>query len=731
MVSGAPSQNRAISQTIPRPSPQTRAGFIVWAPFWLAVGIGLWFGLRHEPGAAFYWLCASVSLGGYAAFFLLPRFPGRMPWPIAERLGFAALSLGLIAAGVLIVGLRSSLVAAPVLDFRYYGPITGRVVAIDRSARDRMRITLDKVVLKNTAPHRTPGKVRLSRHEGRALPEPGAYVMLTGHLGPPPGPASPGAFDFRLQAWFEGLGAVGYSRTPIMHVAPSDQGPVMMLHRTRMQLSAAIQARIGGQAGAVAAALMTGDRSGISEHTNEIMRISGLYHIISISGLHMSMLAAFVYATVRIIGSLGLALTVRLIGAVPALAMHKLAAGTALLASAAYLWLSGGGVATERAFIMVAVMLVAILADRRAISLRTVAIAALIVLVATPEALISASFQMSFAATIALVLMVQPWQAVSPRLPKWSHAVLLLALTSVFAGLATTPFAAAHFGRISQYGLLANLLVVPVMGAAVMNMGVIAALLAPIGLEGPPLWIMGMGARWMIRVAKWISGLGGADMLVPLPPPYVIPLLGAGLMLTVLVRCRTLRWHGVRYPAPVMLLGLALLGAALLNWAASERPDILVSDQGDAVGIMTAAGRVISKPSGGAFVVSNWLADDGDGATQRQASERPMWEGGMRLRLASLGTLRIAHATGKYDPGQLQASCKAGAIIIVAGQYPMEKGTDCLIIDDRVLRREGAIAISLKDQPEILSVASMTGQRAWAPARHRPFPPLTGFAESR
>lgn len=720
--------NPAPGRAVPRASAVTRAGFVVWVPFWLSVGIGWWFGLRHEPGFGTYLIAAAVVVAAILACLLLRRLA--LGPVLQERLFLATVSAGLVAAGVLVVGARSHLVAAPVLEFRYYGPIEGRVTGIDRSARDRIRVTLDRVVLRNMAPDRVPKKVRLSLMNATDPPAPGEHVMLTGHLGPPPGPADPQGFDFRRMAWFEGLGAVGYTRTPILRAADPQQGGVMALHRLRMDLSQAIQQRIGGQAGAVSAALMTGDRSGIAEATNEVMRISSLYHIISISGLHMTMLAAFVYGTTRLLGVAALGLGLALLGRTAALPLHKLAATAALVAATGYLWLSGGGVATERAYIMVAVMLAAILFDRRAISLRTVAIAGLIVLVLTPEALVSPSFQMSFAATVVLVLMALPWQAVARHLPKWSHAVLLLLLTSVFAGLATGPIAAAHFGRISQYGLLANMLVVPVMGAAVMNMGVIALLLAPFGLEGLALWIMGMGARWMILVSEWIADLRGADLLVPLPPPLVVPLIGAGMMLAALSRRRLLRVRGWPAPAPVFAAGGALLMLALAVWLTDRRPDVLISAEGNAVGVMTAQGRAVSKPAGGAFAIGNWLADDGDSVPQAVSAGREAWHGPRNLRQAQIargGTgLRLVHATGKFDQQALRRECLPRTIIVTDAPWTAE---GCLVLDLQVLRREGAVAIWLTAQgPRMVTTAQLSGLRRWSRTGHRPFRPLTGFA---
>ncbi|MFD2842162.1 ComEC/Rec2 family competence protein [Paracoccus cavernae] len=296
---------------------------------------------------------------------------------------------------------------------------------------------------------------------------------------------------------------MGYTRSPIMLVEPPSSRSGQIMTRLQMRLSLLVQNEIPGQSGAVAAALMTGDRSGISETTNEIMRISSLYHIISISGLHMSMLAGLAYGSLRFLGALLAARAGRSDWPV-----HKAAALGAFVTAATYLALSGGGVATERAFLMVAVLLLAVLAGKRVISLRNVALVALAILVVAPESLTSASFQMSFAATVALILGHRHWAAVAPFVPPLFKPVAMLLFTSLLAGLATGPFAAAHFGRIAPYGMLANLLAVPVVGIVVMPMGLLATLLAPIGLAGPPLWLMGIGTGWMLGIAESISALG-------------------------------------------------------------------------------------------------------------------------------------------------------------------------------------------------------------------------------
>lgn len=695
-----------------------RAGLLIRAPILVSFGIGLWFSLRFEPGAALYAAAGAGTLLGLWAARRVLRLAdaGRIPWERAEILRMAGLGAALVLSGFLAAGLRLHMVAAPVLEYRYYGPVEGRVVEIDRSARDRMRVTLDRVVLRHTSPDRTPRRVRLSLPPGAELPPTSARVMLTAHLGPPPPPAEPGAFDFRRIAFFAGLGAVGYTRTPVLIVEPS---PPRLLDATaaRLQLSRAMQDRIGGQAGAVASALVTGDRSGIAEATNEVMRDSNLYHIVSISGLHMSMLAAFVYGAIRLalagVQGLGPGLFG---GALAGASLHKLAAVGALAAATLYLWVSGGGVPTERAWVMVAVMLGAVLLDRRAISLRTLAVAALVILYIAPEALVTPGFQMSFAATAALILLFPAWSRGAQILPWVVRGAALLVISSLIAGLATAPIAAAHFNRSAQYGIVANLLVVPVMGSVVMPAGVLAAVLAPLGLAGPALWAMGLGTRWMLWVAELVTGWGGAVMTVPVPDWRVLPLGGAGVaiwLFSLQGAARATRRAGV-----AMLL-LALAGATLL-WMRTQRPDILIAPEAATVGIMTPAGRALSKP-GGAFAADSWLRADGDTVGAGEAGGREGWGGPTAERRARLGGTEVVHLTGKSATGRAEAACRDGAVVVLAARSPSGIKGDCLLIDQSETRRSGARAGWLRHgELHWLTDAEMTGERLWSsPAERR------------
>ncbi len=268
-----------------------RGHLFAWVPVGLSLGIGGYFALRFEPTGPDY---IAVAIFALCLCVLIP-------W-LSEPARPVVVLVVLVALGAGLAGARAHRIAEPVLSYRYYGPVQGRIVTIDRSVSDAVRLTLDRVVLRDTPPRRTPTRVRVSLHgqQGFIEPEPGLTVILTGHLSPPSGPVEPGGFDFQRQAWFDGLGAVGYTRTPVLVLYPADKGAAgLALHRLRMRISAAVQRAVPGEDGAFAAALMTGDRSGMSKATTEALRASNLSHLLAISGLHMGLLTGFVYALVR------------------------------------------------------------------------------------------------------------------------------------------------------------------------------------------------------------------------------------------------------------------------------------------------------------------------------------------------------------------------------------------------------------------------------------------------
>lgn len=662
-----------------------RGSLLPWAPVLIGCGIGLWFEHANEPSTLSYLLSAGVMIGALAVW----RFGPELIQPLA-------LALLCVLAGWLACGVRMWTVDAPVLSFRFYGAVTGRIVGIDRSQSDALRITLDQVWLERTSPARTPQRVRVSlrsKQEGHP-PFPGQTVILTAHLSAPQGPVEPGAFDFRRMAYFAQLGAVGYSTTPLMLWEGAAPG-ARPIDRLRSYMSQGMMEHMPNQAGAFATGAMTGDRSWIRQSTAQDLRDSSLAHLLAISGQNLAFLIAFTFALIRY----GLAL-------IPYVALRvntkKIAACASFFVAAFYLALSGSNVATERAFIMVTVMLGAVILDRKVLTLRSIALAGIIILLWKPESLLDPGFQMSFAATAALIA---GFRALDRKLsatmmPLWAIPAFALFLSSLIGGLSTAPYAAAHFNRYADYGLLANLLTGPVMGLVVMPAGAIAALLAPFGLAAPALWVMEQGARWILFVAQWIAGLDGAVSYIHAPGPWALPLITLAGVWVILVPGR---WR----------LAALLPGCAgFLMWVMAERPPLLIASSGALVGIIGPEGRALSAPRGDGFVAQNWLLNDGDNSTQSAAAMRLGMSGEFGARHFELSGVRGTALKGRAAQERLSEMCQISDFVVIntAVEHPPE---GCLILGPKALRTSGSLALYPQKDGALHVVTAQHKHRVW------------------
>jgi competence protein ComEC len=663
-----------------------------WLAVFVGIGIAIWFALPWEPQMPFYLATAMLALAAGAAALRGPE-----TWRPLAAAGFA-LAIGIIAAGW-----RAHDIRAPMLEFRYYGPIEGRLVEVDRSQSDALRLTLDQVVLSDVAPARTPVRVRISL-QGDAVPLtppiPGQRLILTGHLAAPEGAVEPGGFNFRRMAYFDQLGGVGYTRNPVLLLAPPADG-AQWIDRLRTRLSQGIMTAVPGDAGAFSSGVLTGDQSGLSQDAVQALRNSSLAHLLAISGMNMVFIVGFVFLLLR----WGIALIPPLALRIPA---KKLAAGLSLGLAYFYLLLSGANVATERAFIMIAVALVAVMLDRRAITLRTAAISAILILLTKPESLVEAGFQMSFAATLALIagFGALDREVMRQRMPRWAIHVFTLVLSSVIGGFATAPFAAAHFNRFSDYGLLANILTVPVMGAVVMPAGVMAALLAPFGLAALPLWVMEQGSRWILFVAHWVSAMDGSVTAIPAPGSWALPLITLGGLVLIL-------WRG-----RLRLVGLAPIVVALGLWVVADRPALLIASDGSIVGLAGPEGRSLSVSRGGGFLARTWLEDDGDLTDQIAAAARPGFDGPVAARTFVLGDVRGIALRGKAGLARLDQAC-AEADIVILNMVAETRPEGCLLLDLKVLRQTGSVAIR-RDRDAWRIMAAKDAGRLWTGAETPP-----------
>lgn len=666
-----------------------RGHLFPWSPVLLGVGIGVYFALPSEPSAVAFLGIVGLSLTLSATGYWVSA-PSRV----------YIIAIVLVLAGLSLASFRAHSVAEPRLSYRFYGPIEGRVIAIDRSHSDATRLTFDRVILHNITPERTPASVRVSLHGKQKYFEPvvGQVVILTGHLSPPGRPVEPGGFDFQRQAWFKQLGAVGYTRTPALLLENSvadDIGP--WVTGKRLKISGAVRTALPGRTGAFAAAITTGDRSGMDQATLKTLRASNLAHLLAISGLHMGLLTGFVFVAVRTLFVLSSTIALNW-------PTKKIAAITALLAGAVYLLLSGGNVATERAFVMVAVMFGAVLLDRRAITIRAVAVAALIVLVLRPETLLGPGFQMSFAATTALVAVFGMMRDRDWSRSRWPYVIRMIAgvaISSAVAGLATAPIAAAHFNQVPHFGLIANIVSVPMMGMFVIPGAVIAAVLWPFGLSQIGLWIMKPAIDWILFVAASVSSWPGSLSFVPTPGVAVLPMLALGGLTLAL-------WQG-----RARFLGLVVLMVAGVVWSNVERPALLVSESGSLIGVMSEGARALSKARGDSFAAEIWLENDGDAVEQSVAFERPGLSVIGGVRQFKIAEMNVLHATGKKAGQRAVGACANADVVVVNVKIPKIPG--CNVFDSARLALTGAVAFySTKEGVKVVTARQRQGARLWS-----------------
>ncbi|WKA31704.1 ComEC/Rec2 family competence protein [Bradyrhizobium roseum] len=670
-----------------------------WVPVAFGTGIAFYFAADHEPVLSVAAVLA-IALGAVAVLLRRHKF-----FPVAVMI--AAAAAGFAVATWKTARISHGVLARPMFSVA----LTGFVET--RDIRERTdRFVLRVVTMESARGTTKLERVRLSVKKGTA-PAVGSFVELKARLLPPLTPVRPGSYDFSRDMFFAGIGASGFVMGAIKAKAPPEGGGWRLGYSAVMQgLRDAIDTRIGttleGDKRAIATALLTGRRDAISPPVNDAMFVSGLGHVLSISGYHMAVVAGVVFFAVRAVLALFPALTA-------GYAIKKWSAVAALVAAAFYLLLSGAEVATQRSFFMTAVVLIAVMVDRRAITFRTLAVAALIVLTAAPEALVHPSFQMSFAATLGLVALVQIGMprlfatvdhTATARAALWGGRELtMLLLASLVAGLATMPYAAFHFHRITPYGVLANLAAMPVVSAVVMPAGLLGLAAMPFGFDRLFWAIMGIGIDWMIFVTQWVAAVPGAVGRVP--AFGIGPLIAASFGIILLGLLRTpLRWSGA-----------ALVLAAALWAARTPQPDILISADGRHVGVRGGDGRLhlmhAVKGSRDSFLLKQWLAADADG---RAAADASLTEGvscdDLGCVMQSAGGGLVAQA---YKPEALADDCERAALIVTLRPAPASCAAS--VIDADRLRRQGAMALRRGPEGFVVEAARPRGiDRPWSPA---------------
>ncbi|WP_081858633.1 ComEC/Rec2 family competence protein [Pseudorhizobium pelagicum] len=727
----------------------------LFCPVLIGIGAMGWFSSPVDPPAVAILAC----LGVFTLVVIIARArSGILP--------LVPLTLALLLAGAGLAQVETWRRSTLLLDSPVTTLVTGEVERREAAGPRRWRYIIRLAATADPVIRRPPEQVVLLARSRHVPFEAGEWISGRARLSPPSGPALPGLNDFAFSAYFDGIGAVGFfygapvrSAEPQLPAGASAGGLERRIFALRGAIAERIRAIVPGDAGAFAAAIVTDERRAISQETTEALRISGLAHIVAISGLNMALAAGIFFVGLRTV--LGW-----FTGFAQAWPVKKIAAFGALLMATAYYLISGFAISAERAYLMMSVMLIAVFFDRMAISLRNVAISALVILAMSPSEILGPSFQMSFAATVALVAGYAVWSRRAadaeatffpPLKGHWAaattgwHFMAGIFVTSLIGGLSTAIYSMEHFHRLAGYGLAANLAVMPIISFIVMPAGLVGMLLMPFGLDAPFLTLMGHGLAAVIAVANHVAAWGG-DVPVGRQHPWFLAIASAGFLLLALLRTR------------LRLLGLPLLVLAfLLSWHEQRKPpaDLLVAEDGALVALL---GPVIAtnrarppdfifdqwqralrleqplapkvSPSGdiAAILVSDppdRLPLDPDQLAQVRTAMREMARAADEKRgifhcLPKAWCLAVTTEgalVAVMDDGRLTGiGCDVAAVVVAPRARFDECRSGAFLISGRTLRKTGALEIRLNGSREPgrwHATAAMSGSdRPWNRHRH-------------
>ncbi|MBB3453303.1 ComEC/Rec2-related protein [Rhizobium sp. BK313] len=571
---------------------------VLFAPVYIGAGAIIWFEAGADPPSQTVFAALLI----FAVGFFLKREAGRA----LRHLLFAGM---LLCSGMALAQCETWRASTTMLDSAVTTTITGRIERREADDKGRWRYVVALESTEKPAIRRPPERVTIFVRKQPQPFELGDRIQGRARLTPPAGPALPGLNDFAFSAYFDGIGANGFAYGTPTLVSPAGDitgGSVLdradiWLAGLRSSIGDRIRTLLPGDTGAFAASLVTDERRAISEDTTEALRTSGLAHIIAISGLNMALSAGIFYVGLRYALSL-------FFGMAQAWPTKKIAAFGALVTVTAYYLISGFGVSAERAFIMMAIMLVAVLFDRPSISLRNVALSAIVILILSPSQVLGPSFQMSYAATLALVSGYSLWTRRPHRESVLSQFQIMRPLlfvsrffggilsTSFIGGLSTAIFSIEHFHRLATYGLVANLAAMPVVSFIVMPFGMAATLLMPFGLDAFFWQITGAGLDVVIVIAKTVAAWGGNIPFGRLPV-WLFPMVIAGFLLMTLLRT----W--LRHAGALLILASVAVVALSPD---VRKPDLMISEDGTLVALLRNGALTTNREKPPDFIFEQW-----------------------------------------------------------------------------------------------------------------------------
>lgn len=664
--------------------------FFLWTPVFIGFGIALYFSLDTEPSV---YSALPTFLLCFASLLFVWIRKGEYFYLRTALLAMCLFHFGFMAAQY-----RAFSVAAPTIKKEIWSDVTGTVEDVEMLPKGA-RIILNDLHIEKLTEEKTPAKIRLRLIKKELIPTAGARVKLRAKLRPLSAPVIPSGFDFQRYGYFRQLGGVGFAIS--MEVLEEPEKGVYVAEHLRIKIADKLIGVIESESAAVAIALLTGEKKAIPDETRDHIRDSGLAHLLAISGLHVGLVAGVLFFSMRAF----LALFPRIALYHP---IKKYAAAFALTGIIFYTFLVGAPVSTQRACMMVGFVLVAVIFDRQAISLRLVAFAALVILILAPESLLSAGFQMSFSAVAALVV---AWEWGRYKFSAQKHHTIFFkfiifcvasTFTTLIAEMATAPFALYHFQQISMYGIASNLVAVPIMAFLVMPAGVLSLILMPLGLEGLSSWMMDYGIRGVLAIAGYVANIEGSVIKTYMWPLSAFISLISGLVFVCL-------WKG-RF----RLVGLFIAVSFCTYFVLTVRlPDILVSAKADLIAVREVDRNwQFSSLRKNKFTGENWQQALAVSAVQT-------WKESNAIKCDSFAC--HAQLEGKnisilYQPEILSEECD-WADILISPEPIRKKGCGAkTIINWWDVWRNGSYAVYLEgDNVRVQSSNIERGDRPWSP----------------
>ena len=681
--------------------------FFLWLPVAAMGGVALNLAADREPAL---WLPALLALV-FVGLALLSR---AHPLALGVWLGLAALSGGFFS-----MGLRIARVETPMLDHVRIVRIQGFVEEVDIRPVGA-RLAIEVFDAGDMPASIAPRRVRVTTRKAPNVMA-GDYVALQARLLPPSRAVLPGGYDFARDAYFQGVGAVGSTLGAIAVLpAPREatwrQRFFASLDQARNRLALRVDAIIGGDEGAIAAAMVTGKRDFLSNDAKDLIREAGIFHIITISGVQMTLVAGIFFGLARRILALSPTLALRY-------PIKKWAAVVAMIGSILYDVATGSRVGTERALIMTLIVLGAVICDRRALTMRNLALAVLAVVALEPEAILGVSFQLSFAAVGALVAVMEARMTraeegpdpfapsrVRPRrregwLARILDAPLALLLATLCATSATASFMAYHFHDLSPYVLIGNPLTLTVIEFFAVPGALLGTALYPLGLDAPVWLYVGFGIKFILWAARFIAAAPGATLHVRAFAPFALPLLSLAVMSAILWRSWLFRATAIPF------LALGLIGAFL-----GPRYDAIFAPSGDLAAVRDADGKLeIVGKRFNAFAAEQWLAADGDDRdpAAARAADAPCDRVGCVAALPEGQSLSLV-----IDRSAFEEDCERSDVILSALTAPAS--CKAQVFDERRLALTGAAGL-VWEGAHVLVTSDRSAQevRPWSPAPRR------------